>query len=281
MCSKRKSSAEVGRSGRMSCFWVSVVRCEFTSGRTASTTSSFKAGRMKFSPITDAGSITARWSSPSSSSRSVRSASIDPGRASPSDRSLVARQPFSSSTSSCSSTSIETSCSTKSGLPSAASTIRPRTASGTATVPRTCSITRLASSSPSGASSTVASETSRQSRRSRRSGRVAHRTSSGAPSMVVRRCAIRSRSVASAQWMSSKRSASGRSDGDALQQLPHAPEELRDREVAVVQSPTAAATRSITAASPPGSRSSRARRRARPRPRSRPPGGRSRPAART
>ena len=191
---------------------------------------------MKFTPITDAGSITARWSSPSSSSRSVSSASIEPGRASPSERSLVARQPSSSSTSSCSSTSIETSCSTNSGLPSAASTIRPRTASGTATVAEDVL------DHPAGVVVAERRELDGRVRdlaasraRSSRSGRVAHRTSSGAPSMVARRCAIRSSSVASAQWMSSKRSASGRSEAMLSSSFRTPQKSSVDREVATVQ----------------------------------------------
>ena len=68
--------------------------------------------------------------------------------------------------------------------------------------------------------------------------------------MVVRRCAIRSSSVASAQWMSSNLSASGRSEA-MLSSSFRTPQKSSGTGKSPSSRPTAAATRSITAASPP------------------------------
>ncbi len=77
-------------------------------------------------PITDAGSITARSSSSRRSSRAARRAWIVGGTATSRDRPRLARQRRPRSGSAPSSMSMESSCSTKSGLPSAAATMRSR-----------------------------------------------------------------------------------------------------------------------------------------------------------
>ena len=180
--------------------------------------------------MTAAGSITARSSRLRLSRRDASRAWIVGGTAACST-SPVARQLPSSKRMSPSSMSIESSCSTKSGFPSAASTMRARTRSSRPALPSRCSATALVSSAESGSSSIrlARSDVDHSGWRSRSSRRVGQSTSTGA-SPFATTCSRSSRNVASAQWTSSNTTTSGRSAASVSKSLRVAHEDVLHRE---------------------------------------------------
>ena len=244
MCSKRKRLRSSSRSGRTNCFWASGQAATSMSGRTVSATSSLRAGRGNINPITDAGSITARCAVVEQVEPCRQQRLDRPAAARGLGSSAVARQPSSVlDAARPSSTSIETSCSTKSGLPSAVSTMRSEPLRGSATAP--------SSVLDHAVGVLLAERRDRSSVRSRRSptpaaraGRAGLRRGRGAapPRRSRARCSTRSSNVASAQWMSSKRrpAAAGRRRSRSASARPR-----RARETGKSPSsrPTAVATR--------------------------------------
>ena len=120
------------------------------------------------------------------------------------------------------------SCSTKSGLPSAASTIRASASAAMPAPPSRLSMTCALASAESGASARRSS-CSHSGRFSSTSGRATQRRSAGASSAVDATWSTRSSSAGSAQWTSSKTSTSGRRRDERLDELARRPEHLGKR----------------------------------------------------
>ena len=127
------------------------------------------------------------------------------------------------------SASMASICSRKSGFPSAASAMR-RLACGESSVPAASAPMSTDDSSWESGSSRMEVAFSfppaQPGRPSSSSGRARQRISTGALRTQSARCSIRSSSVGSAQWTSSKTSTSGRSLRERLGQLADRPEDL-------------------------------------------------------
>ena len=124
------------------------------------------------------------------------------------------------------SATIASICSTKSGLPSAASRIRARSGSASSTSPSSRSISSSVSSAVSGSSRTVVALSlppAQVGRRSSSSGRAMQRSRIGASRLQSATCSTRSRNVGSAQWRSSKTQTTG---ARLLEQLAERPGDL-------------------------------------------------------
>ena len=230
----RRRSSTVAAVGRTSCLRSSAARWTGIVGRTAPGASQRTADSGNSSPMTDAGSITARSSRPSRSRRAA-SEGLDRRRAwriSPVARRRAASRPRPGGATP-SSTSIETSCSTNSGLPSAAPATRARTAVGDARLrrggPRTIA---PASVGVEGAERRCARRppSPQVGRSSSRSCRAVQASAPALPRPPSARCSSRSSSVGSAQWMSSITRTSGPRSAEDLEQPPDGPEHLRHRE---------------------------------------------------
>ena len=185
-------------------------------------------------PTTAAGSMTARSSRPAD--RAARRAA--PGWMGGTLRCRPPRRPTRQRPSmgrmAPSSTSIDTNCSTNSGLPSAAAVTRSRIADGgTPAAPSSASTIRAASSSGSGPqrrSDPGPAPVPHAGCSSSRSWRAVHSSRQGASTPPSVRCARSSSSVGSAQWMSSMTTTSGPRAPRMSSIRPHRPEALRERE---------------------------------------------------
>ena len=173
--------------------------------------SSRTAPRWKTLPSTDARSITSRSASPSLSIRAATSAWMVGGTGSERSSAVAFQRPFSRMINP-SSTSMPSSSSMKSGLPSAAASTRSRASSSSSTRPSRFSTRRPHASVSSGSSRTevaLSFPPAQAGRRSRSSGREAQISRIGASRDQSDTCSTRSRKVGSAQWMSSNTTTSG------------------------------------------------------------------------
>ena len=202
----------MGWAGRMNCLRASVPRCVGSPVRSASGASDSTADCANSSPITDAGSTAARSVRSSRSSRASSRAWMVGGTAMPAPSSASTQRP-STWRNVPASTSIDSICSAYSGLPSAARTTRPTSASGRPVAPSSCVTSRAAASSDSGLSAMrcVPGCVHHSGRASTRSWRAVASTSTGTSRACCCTCSSRSRKAGSAQWMSSTNTSSGAS----------------------------------------------------------------------
>ena len=116
------------------------------------------------------------------------------------------------------------SCSTKSGLPSAVATTRSRSSGASSCASRADELVRVVVAERLEHDERRARRGAAQDgRTSKRSGRAVQRTKIGAPLDEAATYSTRSSSAGSAQWMSSTTSTSGRVGGERLEQPPERP----------------------------------------------------------
>src|SRR5919106_936061 len=201
MWRKRNASSpsNAGSPGRISSFRTRASRRPPTCGRSSSGDSSETAPRWKSLPSIEARSRMLRSPGASRSRRAASSAWIVGGTTTSALRS---------------SRTIASICSTKSGLPSAASAIRVRVSAERRSAATSSSTRRYDSSAESGSSSTVVAFSfppPHAGRASSSSGRDRQRRRMGASRLQSVRWSRRSRNVGSAQFRSSTTTTSGRS----------------------------------------------------------------------